>query len=214
MKVLYTKNFKEKLSQPWSNISLGKVKLREGTNTGLTKQNTEKIMEFPDSFFKFATRETYNSEIIELPEGGIQIFLDIPDENQSFYDESFRYQVLMFFYTDLLTDTESLAFVCYENIEYSTEDKVKFTGLKLTSQKNIITFPNLTWSGNINFSQSEVIKFLESKEGNLDINPYLSGIGFTSKDSWKAWVIDSISERTLTPWIETTYINNYGIKVY
>lgn len=223
MKILYTKKFKEKLGQPWSNVSLGKVKLREGTGTGLTRQDISKTMEFPDSFFRDKiTNKTYNSEMIQLPEGGIQIYLEIPEEDQSLYGENFPYQVIMFYYTDLLTDTESLAFVCYENIKYLTSedqeisptDVVVFDSLEFTSRRNIITLPNLSWAGNIKFSQSEVTEFLESKEGNLDVKPYLSEDGYVSKESWKSWIVDFVSDKITTPWIETTYINKYGIKIY
>lgn len=222
MKILYTKKFKEKLSQPWSNISLGKVKLRGGTNTGLTRNHVSGILDFTSTFlYDNIMNETYNSEIIQLPEGGIQIYLSIPEENQSFHGEDYYYQVIMFYYTDILTDSESLAFVCYEDIKYlnegqdiSPEDKVEFINLKLTSRKNIITLPKFSWVGNINFSQSRVTEFLESKEENLEVNPCLSDTGFISKESWKAWSIESLSDNLTTPWIETTYINKYGIKIY
>lgn len=221
MKILYTKKFKEVLSQPWGNISLGKVKLRGGTNTGLTRQDISKIIEIPYSFsVTESTQRTYNSEVIRLPKGGIQIYLDIPEEDQSFYSSEYYYQALLFFFTDLMTNKDSLAFVCYEDIKYlegqetSPKDDVVFTGLTLNTRKNIITLPNFSWNCNISFSQSEVIKFLESSVGNLEVSPYSSGIGYASKDSWKAWIVDSLSEGSLTPWIETTYINKYGIKIY
>lgn len=222
MKILYTKKFKETLSQPWNNISLGEIKLRRGTNTGLTKKNISgNLLDGIglDSFTEtFVTNRTYTPEIIRRSEGGIQICFEIPREDQNFYneEEEISYQTILFFYTDLLTNSESLAFVCYGDIDSRDDDSdfIKFINLNLTSRKNIITLPKFSWVCNINFSQSEVIKFLESPVGNFEVSPYLSEIGYTSKESWKAWMIDSISDETLTPWIETTYINKYGIKIY
>lgn len=223
MKILYTKKFKEALSQPWRNISLGKIKLRGGTNTGLTRKDISKILEFPESFTGTeSTQRTYDSEMISLPEGGIQIYIDIPKEDQSFHDESFYYQVIMFFFTDLLTGIESLAFVCYGDIDYlgesddiSPQDKVIFKNLDLTSRKNIITIPSFSWVCNIEFSQSEIIEFLESPVGKLRVSPpYTQNDGYISKESWKSWTIDYLSGENSTPWIETTYINKYGIKIY
>lgn len=225
MKIIYTKKFKETISQPWSNISLGNIKLRGGTNTGLTRQDISKIMDdskLSSLLLSESTERTYESEIISLPGGGIQVYISIPPEDQSFHTEEYFYQVIMFFYTNMLTDEESLAFVCYENIDYkigedeseSLEDPVIFADLKLTTRKNIITFPQFKWSGNINFSQSNVIKFLESPTGPYEINPVQKTTGLINKNSWESWVVDSMSEKTLTPWIETTFINKYGIKIY
>lgn len=220
MKLLYTKKFKEILSQPWKNISLGKVKLRGGTKTGLTRKDISKVLELPDSFSGIeSTQRTYDSEMVCLPGGGIQIYLDIPREDQSFHTEDYYYQVIMFFYTDLLTGEESLAFVCYEKIDYITSDipendEVIFIDLTLTSRKNIITIPSFSWSCNINFSQSEIIKYLEDPIGDLEVKPFMDGTGYVSRESWKAWMVDSLSTQSLTPWIETTYLNKYGIKIY
>ena len=219
MKILYTKKFKEILDQPWSSIYLGKVELRDGNVSGIRGRDIPGPMDDKIANKFLDNNIPWNTDIISLPGGGIQIFFEVPKEDQSFRNEVFRYQVIMFFFRDLLNDSgDSLAFVCYENInegkELGPDTPVIFTGMELTTRKNIITLPKLTWKCNINLSQTEVTKFLESPVGNLEVSPFLSDSGYSSKESWKAWMVDSISERTLTPWIETTYINKYGLKIY
>lgn len=210
MKILYTEKFKEDLGKPWKKLTLGEVKLREGTltDTKLTLRDIREKHEFSNSFLETATKENYNAEFMRYP-GGIQVHLEISGSDASLYQEGSYYQVILFFYSDM-TGTKSLAFILYEELE---EDG--FTGLKLTSGRNIITIPGFTWECSLDFNQSPVTSFLEDPLGNQSVHGInYSSTGYISLESWKSWMRDKISDSGDTPWLETTYMNNYGIKIY
>lgn len=216
MKILYTKSFKEAIDLPWKRLSLNGVKLRGGKNTGLTsRKDLLKSLVFPKSFLETnITSRFYDTEYIRLKKG-IQLCFQVSESDNSFYNEDNFYQVLLFFYTDfsLSIPVQSLAFVCYENIS-EENSKLTFTDLNLTTKKNIITIPDFSWKANIDFNQSDTLSFLEDSRGNLERSSVLGEKEYVSLDSWKSWIIDSISEPVYSPWIETMYLNKFGIKIY
>ena len=217
MKIFYTSGFKTALSIPYNNVRLGKYKLQEGNRldpdtTTLTTGVAEKLVASSSP-----TNGYYNAQIIEVGEG-LQLSLDIPESDQSLYvygpgsDQDSLYQVILFFYEDDAKG-EKLAFLLYDKFE----DRV-FTGLNLTSRKNIINIPRLDRKCNLILEQSDVTKILES-DSPVEIRPVTGKENpededYYSKYSWEKYWVDSISKEHDLRWTETTFLNNFGLKIY
>ncbi len=222
MKIFFTKNFREALDKPYKQIQLGKYKLRGGTDTGFTKLTSKNVTSSDflstTSPTSFDEEKYYTAQLVKY-NGGLQISLEIPETDNSIYevneyDESY-YQVLLFYYTDI--SESSLAFLIFENFE----DGV-FSGLNLTSRKNLITTPSFNWKCNLILNQSDITGLLEDEWGQESTNvtalekdkKYTEEVEYVSTDSWSKLWVDSISTEGDTDWIETVYLNNFGLKIY
>lgn len=219
MKIFYTKKFKEEILKPYNQIELGKYKLRYGENVGFDKLTSENVNSWdflsacsPTSIDK---EKYYNAQFIDY-NNGLQISLDIPDTDSSLYTSGF-YQIFLFYFTIYGENESSLAFLVFEDFKDS-----KFSGFNLTSRRNIITIPELSWKCNFIFSQSDYTKLLEDPWGQKLNNTtalekdkkYTEENEYVSVDSWRKLWVDKISEEGETDWIETIYLNNFGLKIY
>ena len=229
MKIFYTKKFKEVLDKPYKQIQLGKYKLRRGDEVGFDKLTSENVTsrEFLSaaSPTSFQGENFYNAQFVEYS-GGLQISLEIPETDASIYEISASkndhfYQVFLFYFTDVTThetsSSSSLAFLVFEDFKDSV-----FSGLQLTSRKNIITTPKFSWKCNFIFNQSEYTELLENPWGQeiADVTAlekdkkYTDDYSYVSLDSWERLWIDNVSTEEELDWIETVYINNFGLKIY
>ena len=229
MKIFYTKKFKEVLDKPYKQIQLGKYKLRRGDEVGFDKLTSENVTsrEFLSaaSPTSFQGENFYNAQFVEYS-GGLQISLEIPETDASTYEISASkndhfYQVFLFYFTDGTThetsSSSSLAFLVFEDFKDSV-----FSGLQLTSRKNIITTPEFSWKCNFIFNQSEYTELLENPWGQeiADVTAlekdkkYTDDYSYVSLDSWERLWIDNVSTEEDLDWIETVYINNFGLKIY
>lgn len=225
MKIFFTKKFREVLADPHRQIELGKYKLRQGDNVGFTKITSENITsdEFlsstsPTNFYD--EQNFYDSQLVGY-NGGLQISFEIPEKDASMYEENLLnesfYQIFLFYYTDVTLISKastSLAFLIYENFDGNI-----FSGIDLTTRRNIITTPPFDWKCNLMLNQSEQTKILEDEWGhqltkvtalgnNTEENSYIS------TESWTRFWIDNISKEEDLEWLETVYLNNFGLKIY
>ena len=222
MKIFYTKKFKEELEKPYRQLVLGKYKLRNGEVLfdKLTSDNVTS-WDFLSSCSptSFGEERFYYSQAVKYNRG-IQLSLEIPETDASVYTKAGKdsfYQVILFYFTDTTTDKSSLAFLVFEDF-----GKNGFSGLNITSRRNIITIPELSWKCSLEFYESEFTNILENPWGQ-GLNEmtalgkdkkYTEDYEYISVDSWKRFFIDKISSEGETDWIETVYINNFGLKIY
>lgn len=231
MKIFYTKQFKEILKKPNKRIELGDFKIRDGEGTQIDSLTSENICDGPFSDSASPTRDFYRSQFVRY-EDRFQIFLDIfggGRVDQTMYDfsednESF-YQVLLFYYKDLtiqngvFDNNNKLAFILFEN-QTIVDGKVKFRGLRLTSTRNIITTPPINYLCEISFNQSDFTKFLEGSWGQDDTKigaigkENTSELEYVSLDSWKNFWVEEIASEGNLEWMQTVYMNNFGLKIY
>lgn len=219
MKIFYTKKFKEEISKPYRQIELGKYKLRHGEDVGFDKLTSENVTSWnflsACSPTSFEEENYYSSQFVDYKDG-LQISLEIPDSDSSLYNTSF-YQIFLFYFTIQGENESSLAFLVFEDFNDS-----KFSGFNLTSKRNIITIPELNWKCNFIFSQSEHTEILEDPWGQklgqttaLEKDKiYTEDNEYVSVDSWRKLWVDKISTEGDTDWIETVYLNNFGLKIY
>lgn len=219
MKIFYTKKFKEVIKKPYKQIELGKYKIRKGTETGFEKLTSENVMS--EDFISEASPTSmteerfYESQFVNYS-GSLQISLELPETDASIYEKNF-YQVFLFYYTDLSTVETSLAFLVFNDFRNGI-----FSGLELTSRKNIITTPQFSWECNFKFNQSDYTELLENVWGQdiAGVTPlgkdkvYNKNPEYISVESWRKFWIDKVSEEGEQDWIETIYMNNFGLKIY
>lgn len=228
MKIFFTKKFREVLEKPYKQIQLGNYKLRGGKDVGFSKLTSENVTsrEFlsASSPTSFGGENYYTSQLVEY-NGGLQISLEIPKTDASIYevnssDESY-YQIFLFYFTDVTTVSEatnsSLAFLIFENF-----DGTIFSGLDLSSRRNIITTPPFDRKCNFILNQLEYTEILENEWGQGLTNvtalekdkKYTEEDEYISTQSWEKFWVDKISEEGEQDWIETVYLNNFGLKIY
>ena len=228
MKIFFTKKFREVLEKPYKQIQLGKYKLRGGEDVGFSKLTSENVTsrEFlsASSPTSFGGENYYTSQLVRY-NGGLQISLEIPETDASIYEvnssnESY-YQIFLFYFTDVTKVSEasssSLAFLIFENF-----DGKVFSGLDISSRRNIITTPPFNWKCNFILEQSDYTKILENEWGQeltkvtaLEKDKkYTEEDEYISVDSWSKFWVDKISTEGDLDWIETVYLNNFGLKIY
>lgn len=228
MKIFFTKNFREVIDKSYKQIQLGKYKIRSGTDIGFTKLTSENVTsrEFLSaaSPTSFGSENYYSAQIVDYM-GGLQLSLEIPETDASMYEvniynESY-YQIFLFYFTDVTLVSEapksSLAFLIFENF-----DGKIFSGLDLSSRRNIITTPSFNWNCNFIYNQSDQTELLENEWGQDVIKvtalekdkKYTENKEYVSTESWSKFWVDNISTEGDLDWIETVYLNNFGLKIY
>ena len=225
MKIFFTKKFREVLNKPYKQIQLGKYKLRGGTNVGFSKITSENVT---SRDFLSLTSPTslnndsfYTAQLVEY-NGGLQISFEIPETDASIYEKDDSesdsyYQIFLFYFTDV-TDTvnqnTSLAFLVFEDFKNEI-----FSGLNLTSRRNIITTPEFDWKCNLILNQSNFTEILENPWG-YNLNSSITALEnktkntYISTESWSKYWVSNISNEGDLDWAETVYINNFGLKIY
>lgn len=227
MKIFFTKKFREVLDKPYKQIQLGKYKLRGGDDIGFTKLTSDNVTS--RSFLSASSPTSltgenyYTSQLVKYNEG-LQISFEIPETDASMYENNSRnesyYQIFLFYFTDITAVSEtstSLAFLIFENF-----DGNKFSGLDLSSRRNIITTPSFDWKCNLILNQSDYTKILENEWGQeltevtaLEKDKkYTEECEYISTESWSKYWIDQLSDEGDLDWVETVYLNNFGLKIY
>lgn len=226
MKLLYTKTFKDAIKDQYRRITLGKYKLRGGFNTELSELTPEGIEAGSFSETASPTWGYYDAEFVRYGDG-LQISFDIPIMDSSLYTEIYYYQVMLFYFTDHTKELEepkiNLAFILFKDYSLNpSSSEIDFSGLELVTHRNIITIPKFSCKCNLDFYQGNFTSFLENPwgqetrdvEGVGKENYDLKKKNFASVKSWIARTEDSYSEEKNLEWLETSYINKFGLKIY
>ena len=223
MKIFYTNKFKEVLTKPYKQIELGKYKLRGGNNTGFNELTSDNIesRQFLSTTSPTSTGDEenyYTAQIIEY-NNGLQISLEVPETDHSIYindplTNKTYYQIFLFYFTE--NKTTSLAFILFENFNEGS-----FHGLEYNSNKLIITLPNFNRKCNLILDQNQLTSTLENNWGqkldnvtSIGKDIISQGNKYVSVISWEKFWVENMSKENDLNWIETVFLNNFGLKIY
>lgn len=215
MNIYYTREFLEDISKETKRIQLSKYGLKNKT---LGFDTLEKVTT-EDEIKSSPIDGYYIAQGVKFGEKGIQLSLDVPSTDSSFYNagdsvnklESY-YQAIIFYYTDLTSlspDKVKTAFILYENF-----DNGSFSKLNLSTLKNIITIRELpNKKCELIFEQSDVTEFLESESLYVPTTRTGEGNSYTSRDYIET-KLDTEYNEDSQPYFGTVRINKYGLKIY
>lgn len=219
MKIFYTDHFKEDLKNETKKLYLGYYGLRHGSfKKALTSDNLVMgIQSSPISGF-------YIAQGLEYSDSGIQLSIDVPSNDNSFYytesgvgKESSYYQVIIFYYSDLtspISDNIQVAFILFSDFDNAN---LEFKGLNLVTRKTIITIPSLpNKKCSLTFTNSDLTEFLE--EESITTRTLLKG----GKEEYMAreYVEKSLDKdyredsNNKAKYYRTSLINKFGLKLY
>ena len=226
MKIFYTSYFKRDLANETKNLYLGYYGLRNGEFKKELK--TENIF---TNFHSSPINGYYIAQGINFNETGVQLSLNIPETDSSFYytehlkeeridpekDVPFQsyYQAISFYYVDLtspILNEIKPAFILFEN--FNKNDLV-FEDLSLLTLKNIITIPSLPDKKcNLIYSQAGLIEFFEGNSNFFESTKYIgSKISYGSRDFIES-KLDKDFRDLHSGYYRTSLINKYGLKLY
>lgn len=215
MNIYYTEDFKNAISKETKKIHLGKYGLRNRNLGYLTLEEVTADMEIKSS----PVSGYYNAQTVNYGDSGIQISIDVPSTDNSFYNaengvdkNTSYYQALVFYYTDSTSpfpDQVKIAFILYQNFNNGL-----FSGLNLSTLKNIITIRELPERKcDLIFEQSDLTEFLESEFLYIPTTRTGSKSSYVSRE-YVETKLDTEYNMDSQPYFGTVRINKYGLKLY
>jgi hypothetical protein len=219
MKIFYTKQFKDDLKNETKNLYLGYYGLRHG-NFKRQLESKNLVMGIQSS----PLSGYYVAQGLDYLESGIQLSIDVPSNDNSFYyteggvgkDTSY-YQLIIFYYTDLtspISDNIQVAFILFEDFN---NDTLNFENLNLVTRKNIITIPSLPdRKCTLTFAQSDLTEFLEGETIHIKTLFRGSSDSYASREYIEKKLDEDYREDSnrKAKYYRTSLINKYGLKLY
>ena len=213
MTIYYTRGFKEVLNNPSRYIKISKFRAISETLLENYKGLSSEDLNIPFS----PTGGYYDSEGI-IQDNLLTLSIEIPSSDVSIND----YTALLFFYDDVLNSNEypQLAFILSGSISLDDKNSESMILGKLDLEnRTIINIPNFNHRCSICLSQTDDLKFLEGKGLGkisslyLNIDESEKPLRYVSIDSYEAYLLE-LRGMDDSNHSYTTYINNYGLKVY
>ena len=216
MIIYYTKDFERVLIDSSQYIKLSKFIL-----SSVSEMSVERLKNITSmglgTINKSPTNGYYEAEGIIL-DSQLSLSIEIPSTDISIDN----YRILIVYYENLLNPSEQPkpAFIISGSM-VKRNDVVSFEKLNLEANRTIINILDFNPSCSINLIQDSDTEFLEGKSigiiGNLFSNTEKDkeGIRYVSRESYEAYLLEERGTDELE--LEhsyTSYINNYGFKIY
>ena len=211
MIIYYTKDFKEVLLNSSQYIQLSKYRLsdlksiEDITQLEETLGNIDKQNISPSYGY-------YEAEGI-ISDSKLSLSIELPSKDVSLDS----YTILLVYYDNLLSSdtTPRLAFIISNSMEVKTKT-VLFSKLNLEPERTIFNILNFEYKCSLKLNQDQDIEFLEGTGLGIIGNLYLgngSGGRYVSRESYGAYLQEQRSKDD-NPHLFTTYINEFGLKIY
>lgn len=196
MKVICNSSFKELAENVNSHIQINLASL--GTGFNITDQPTLLDSSILNTFKESMTTldELPIQGLIDQDTNKIHFFLDCSSINNIKEVSS-----VFIYYTNLLDNSNGIAFILYNLGE----------GLKIGN--NLIKIGGLNWKSKVEFYQNNNIEILESYGEGSYSSIYIEDNKFTEKESYRNY-LDYIKGLDDLNHLSTTFINNFGIRIY
>ncbi len=221
MKIFYTEDFKNCIKDSSKMIDLRYYGLRHG------EFNSELVDDKIDLEFKSSpSNGFYTASGLLYGDSGIQLSIEVPETDSSFYyvesdtkEKESYYQAIIFYFTENKLDVLKPAFIIFGDYQYDPETKKGlFSGLNLTSLRNIITIKELpSRCCSFTFYQDDLVERLENKTLFLETNREGNDDSIYGSKIYIETKLDLVSREDSnkkTGYFRTPRINNFGLKLY
>ena len=212
MIIYYTEDFKEVLHNSSQYIQISKYRL---SNLEYIKDITQ--LETLGNMDKSNISPSYGYYEAEgiISGSKLSLSIEIPSKDVSVNS----YTVLLVYYDNLLSSkiTTRLAFIISNSMELKDGD-IWFSKLNLEPERTIFNILNFNYNCSLKLAQDQDIEFLEGSGlgviGNLySGNDSGSGGRYVSRESYEAYLQEQRSKDD-NEHLFTTYINEFGLKIY
>lgn len=226
MIIYYTEGFENKLKDPSSYIQISKFKL--GETRPISYNSREMLDEKLEALWNVGTSPTdgeYNLEGV-YKDSTLTLSINIPNTDVSSNDMD-AYDIVYVLYEDLVSGEKgnlNLAFIIAGGIDVDASGISGFKPLFLDPQRTILNIEKFGIEKpkcSIKLGQSPDLEFLEGTGLGKIFSIYTKqtysydnlDLRYVSRKSYEAYLLE---KRTQDDYEhrETTYINNYGLKVY
>lgn len=213
MIIYYTEDFKRVLNNPSSYINISKFRViaeKELENfKELTSDEINMLSYSPSGGY-------YKAEGIIL-DSLLTLSIEIPSSDISIND----YTALLIYYENVLNYNEPprLAFIISGSMNKKDSTTLELGKLNLEASRTIINITKFNYNCSIYLDQTQDLEFLEGKGVGkintlyLNIDKSEKSLRYVSRDSYESYLHELRSTDDYSH-LHTTFINNYGLKVY